>query len=284
MSVGTITGKTQVYGIIGHPVTHSFSPLMHNAAFRNLNLDHIYVAFDVLPENIQSAIQGLKSLNIKGINVTVPHKTHVLPYLDEVTTTAQRIGAVNTIKYKDGKWVGTNTDGKGFLRSLESLSFTPEHKKVVLLGAGGAARAILVALCEAKAAHILIVNRTPQKAQSLVEAFSPIFPEVQIDAVTLNDLSSASVDFLINTTTVGMKSDDSPVDLNQFSQVGYVADIIYAPAKTALLKQAETLNIPFINGIGMLLYQGCEAFEFWTGQSAPVAVMQSELLNHLNQC
>ncbi len=276
-----ITGKTQIYGIIGYPVTHTFSPLIQNAAFQAIQADAVYLAFEVHPDKLPAAIEGIRSLQVCGINVTVPHKINVVPHLDEVTATAQRIGAVNTIKNQDGRLIGTNTDGQGFIRSLSELPFIPQNKTIVILGAGGSARSILVALAEAKAEQISLVNRTISKSQQLVDEFSPIFPETQLRTEQLENLHNISIDLLVNTTSVGMDGDKSPADLNEFKMVQHVADIIYTPQQTPLLKQAKQLNIPCINGLGMLLYQGCEAFEFWTQQKAPIALMKTTLMQLL---
>ncbi|MBF0286582.1 MAG: shikimate dehydrogenase [SAR324 cluster bacterium] len=278
----SITGKTQIYGIIGYPIAHTFSPPLQNAAFQAIQIDAAYLPFEVHPKKLKAAIAGIKSLQIRGINVTVPHKVHVVPFLDEVTPTAQRIGAVNTILNNHGRLIGTNTDGQGFIRSLSELPFTPQDKTIVILGAGGSTRSIVVALAEANAKQIFLVNRTIAKAKHLVEEFSPVFPQTQLRAEQIENLYSLPIDLFVNTTSVGMEGDKSPADLNQFKILHYVADIIYTPQQTALLKQAKQLNIPFINGLGMLLYQGCEAFEFWTQQSAPTALMKTTLMKLLN--
>ena len=202
----------------------------------------------------------------------------MLPYLDEITPTAQRVGAVNTIRNDQGKLVGTNTDGLGLIRSLSELSFSAKNQTIVVLGAGGSTRSILVALAEAEAKRIFLINRTIAKAQQLVEEFSPVFPETEFQVVDLANLFHVPIDLLLNTTSVGMKNDESPVDLAQFQTLHHVVDIIYTPPQTLLLKQAEQLKIPFINGIGMLLHQGCAAFEFWTNQRAPATLMKKQLL------
>ncbi len=274
----SITGKTKVYGLLGYPVAHTFSPPLHNAAFQATHTEAVYLPFAVHPDDLKTAIEGIRSLQIAGVNVTVPHKVKVLPYLDEITPTAKRVGAVNTIRNDQGKLTGTNTDGLGLIRSLAALSFSPKNQTILILGAGGSTRSILVALAEAQAKQIFLVNRTMAKAQQLVEEFSPIFPETEIQAEVCSNLFHLPIDLLLNTTSVGMKNEESPVDLTQFQTLHHVADIIYSPQQTALLKQAEQLKIPFINGIGMLLYQGCEAFEFWTNQRAPVALMEKQLL------
>ncbi len=276
-----ITGETQIYGIFGYPVKHTFSPPMQNAAFQAVHRNAVYLPFEVHPDQLATAVEGLRSLQIAGVNVTVPHKIEIIPYLDHVTSTALRIGAVNTIRNDAGRLIGTNTDGLGFVRSLEELSFHPEGSTIGILGAGGSTRSILVALAEANAQFIYLVNRTAHRAQRLAEEFDTRFPDTQVQAVSLDQLYGLSIDLLINTTTVGMKDDLSPADLHRFHTLHHVADIIYSPSQTPLLKQAEALNIPAINGIGMLLYQGCEAFRFWTNQTAPTEIMRAQLLQLL---
>ena len=276
-----ISGTTRIYGIIGYPVEHSFSPRMHNAAFSALKMDARYLAFPVKPEQVQQALEGIRVLNISGVNVTVPHKSSVIPYLDEVTPLAKKLGAVNTILNVEGRLSGTNTDISGFVRSLGALKFSPKNKTVAVLGAGGSARAVLAGLADAGASRILIHNRTVARAESLVTEFSHNFPETQLTAVSLQTVQDSNLDLLVNTTTVGMESDESPLDLSQCVKIEHVLDLIYSPAKTRLLSQAEELSIPAVNGSGMLLYQGCDAFTFWTGKPAPENVMREQLLNLL---
>ena len=276
-----ISGTTRIYGIIGYPVEHSFSPRMHNAAFSALKMDARYLAFPVKPEQVQQALEGIRVLNISGINVTVPHKSSVIPYLDEVTPLAQKLGAVNTILNVDGRLSGTNTDISGFVRSLGALKFSPKIKNVAVLGAGGSARAVLAGLADAGASRILIHNRTAGHAESLVTEFSHNFPETQLTAVSLQTVQDSNLDLLVNTTTVGMESDESPLDLSKCVKIEHVLDLIYSPAKTRLLRQAEELGINAVNGSSMLLYQGCDAFTFWTGKPAPENVMREQLLNLL---
>ena len=167
-----ITGKTKIYGLLGDPVKHSFSPLMHNAAFKDLKIDACYAAFKVKTDHIEKALNGIRVLNISGINVTVPHKSSVISHLDEVTPLAKKIGAVNTVLNKNGYLTGTNTDISGFVRSLGDLQFSPKNKKVGLLGAGGSARAVLAGLADAGVRQILIHNRTQSRAENLVKEFS----------------------------------------------------------------------------------------------------------------
>ena len=167
-----ITGKTEIYGIIGYPVKHSFSPIMHNAAFFELKMDARYLPFSVKHENIPQAIQGIKALGIAGINVTIPHKSSIIPYLDEVTPLAKKIGAVNTVKNDNGRLIGTNTDVLGFIQSLKKLNFSPTNKIIGLLGAGGSARALIAGLSDAGASKLLIHYRTVERAERLELEFS----------------------------------------------------------------------------------------------------------------
>ena len=276
-----ISGTTRIYGIIGYPVEHSFSPRMHNAAFSALKMDVRYLAFPVKPEQVQQALEGIRALNISGVNVTVPHKSAVIPYLDEIAPLAQKLGAVNTILNLEGRLSGTNTDISGFVRSLGDLNFSPKNKTVAVLGAGGSARAVLAGLADAGASRILIHNRTVARAESLVIEFSQNFTETQFSAVSLQTVKNSNFDLLVNTTTVGMQSDASPLDLSQCLEIKHLLDLIYSPVKTRLLRQAEELDIPALNGSGMLLYQGCDAFTFWTAIPAPEAVMREQLLNLL---
>ena len=275
----SISGTTQIYGLIGYPVEHSFSPPMMNAAFSYMNLDACYLAFQVETKKVSEAIAGIRALNFAGVNVTVPHKRSVIPYLDEVSPLAKKIGAVNTISIVKGHLKGTNTDFSGFIRSLKKLNFSPKKKTIALLGSGGSARALVAGLADAGALRVMLHNRTAERAEKLVTEFSQYFPLTQLEAVSLQTIHETPLDLLVNTTTVGMFSSDLPVDLKKCRKINLLADIIYRPSQTSLLKQAEELGINAVNGIDMLLYQGCDAFTFWTGKQAPEEVMRSQLLS-----
>ena len=275
----SISGTTQIYGLIGDPVEHSFSPLMMNAAFSYMNLDAYYLAFQVETKKVSEAIEGIRALNFAGVNVTVPHKSSVIPYLDEVSPLAKKIGAVNTISNVKGHLKGTNTDFSGFIRSLKKLNFSPKKKTIALLGSGGSARALVAGLADAGALRVMLHNRTAERAEKLVTEFSQYFPLTQLESVSLQTIHETPLDLLVNTTTVGMFSSDLPVDLKKCRKINLLADIIYRPSQTYLLKQAEELGINYVNGIDMLLYQGCDAFTFWTGKQAPEEVMRSQLLS-----
>ncbi len=277
-----IKGNTKIYGIIGYPVKHSFSPKMHNAAFSELKMDATYLPFSVKPENIRQAIDGIKALNISGFNVTIPHKSSIIKYLDKITPIAKIVGAVNTVKNLNGRLIGTNTDVTGFVRSLKELNFSPSKKNIGLIGAGGSARALIVGLASSGASEIIIYNRTLKRAKKLELEFSKSFPKIKIKSVSLKKINGSCLDLLVNSSSVGMEYNESPLDLNLFHKIENVVDIIYSPTKTKLIRQAQKLGIPNINGLGMLLYQGCEAFKFWTDQPAPESIMQKQLFNSVN--
>ena len=269
---------TKLYGVLGYPVKHSLSPAFHNAAFLHCQINAAYLAFEINPDNLEQAVLGIRSLGVDGCNVTVPHKTAILPFLDELTPAVKAIGASNTIYWNGKNLVGHNTDGIGFMRSLEELHCKSDRKKILIIGAGGAARAIIYALAESGVAQLDIMNRTYQKAFELAQEFSVLFPSQKIESKTIEQLRKHSFDLVVNTTTVGMDHVSSPVDLLQFGNVGALADIIYTPKVTPFMQQAKDLKIPTINGLGMLLYQGVEAFEIWTGHKAPIDVMKHALL------
>ena len=277
-----INGNTKIYGIIGYPVKHSFSPKMLNAAFSKLKMNAVYLPFSVKPEEISQAIDGIRALNISGFNVTIPHKSSIIKYLDEITPIARKIGAVNTVININGRLIGTNTDAPGFISSLKALNFSPFNKNIGLIGAGGSARAVLVGLAESGVSRIIIYNRTLERAKKLESEFSNSFPEISIKTVSLDDIKNYHLDLLVNSSSVGMAPNESPIDLNLEHKIENIVDIIYSPTQTQLIIQAQKLGIPNINGLGMLLYQGCEAFKYWTDLPAPESTMQKQLLNLIN--
>ena len=276
-----IKGSTNIVGLIGHPVEHSFSPPMHNAAFEKLDMDYAYVAFDVNQNNLENAIKGAEALNIKGFNVTIPHKIDVMKYLDEIDEVAQLIGAVNTIDFKNLK--GYNTDGIGAVRAIEEVA-SIKNKNVLIAGAGGASRAISFYIAKYGASNLEILNRNVEKAQKLANDVinSGLIDNVGFDSINNMDLSD--VDILINTTPVGMHPnvDDVPIALaGDMHDDLVVFDAVYNPNETGLLKQAIEADAKPVYGIKMLLYQGAESFEIWTGKKAPIDVMQEALTKYL---
>lgn len=276
-----IKGSTNIVGLIGHPVEHSFSPPMHNAAFEKLNMDYAYVAFDVNPCDLESAINGAEALNIKGFNVTIPHKIEVMKYLDEIDEIAQLIGAVNTIDFKNLK--GYNTDGIGAVKAIEEVS-SIKNKNVLIAGAGGASRAISFYIAKYGASNLKILNRNVEKAQKLANdvSNSGLIDNVGSDSISNMDLSD--VDILINTTPVGMHPNIDDVPIAQSCDMHedlVVFDAVYNPNETGLLKEAIKADAKPVYGIKMLLYQGAESFEIWIGKKAPVDVMHDALTKYL---
>jgi shikimate dehydrogenase len=270
----------QLYGLVGFPVRHSLSPLMHNAAFRVLGLDAEYRLFALKEPQLRSFFEKLDQENIHGLNITVPYKEKVLPLLDEVSIEAKLIGAVNTIKVNAAGLRGFNTDGEGFLRYLkEDLGFEPRDKAIVLLGAGGAARAVAVSLCQCAPRLLAIYDTDKEKALALSGHLQANFRDIEIAAAnSLADLAIAESDLLINATPVGLKETDPPLLDDDLLRPGLlVYDLIYNPPETRLLKSARSKGCRRANGLGMLLYQGMRSFELWTGLSAPEEVMRRAL-------
>ena len=272
-------GKTFVYGIIGNPISHSVSPYMQTQAFLKLKINAIYVPFEVQKEDIPYVIKSLKSLNIKGINVTLPYKEAILPYLDEIEKDALNIGSVNTIKIENKIARGFNTDAPGFILALREEGIFVKDKNTIILGAGGTAKALGYILLKEKAKNIFLLNRTLEKAKKLKNKLQkygkvksyPLKNEIIKDLIK-------QADILINTTSIGLKKDDPYLfDYNLLKENRnlVVIDVIYF--STPLLKKASKFNLKAINGKGMLLYQGALAFEIWTGKKAPIDTMRKAL-------
>ena len=278
-----VQGTTQIYGVIGDPISHSLSPSLHNPAFAALGIDAVYVTFRVSPSSLEDALRGLLALNVQGINVTVPHKSEVFQYVDEVTDTARKIGAVNTLRNDSGHWIGENTDATGFIRSLEPLGLSLPGSSVGMLGAGGAAKGVAVGLLEAGVSRLFITNRSYDRATVLAELLKASFGQQSVSAVSLEELEKKELNLLVNTTTVGSDGHSSPAKLNRFDKLGAVTDIIYRPSRTPLLLEAEKLGLPNLNGGGMLLYQGISAFSFWTRRTAPEIIMRKALDEYLSK-
>jgi len=284
-----ISGKTRICGIIGDPVEHSMSPVMHNAAFKELGIDYLYLPFRVKQEDLKKAIEGMRALNIKGLNVTIPHKVAVTQFLDKLDPLAEKIGAVNTIVNDNGILTGYNTDASGFLQALLESEIEPEGKNMVILGAGGASRAISFILAD-RGAQPVILNRLLEFewAEELANRISHIFNK-KVRALELNRENLTRVlgeaDILVNATSVGMApdTDETPVDAELLSSGLVVFDIVYNPIKTRLLREAETAGATTIGGLDMLVWQGALAFEKWTDKKAPVDVMKREAIKLLEE-
>lgn len=271
--------------VIGHPIEHSMSPVMHNAALNELSLDYVYLAFDIPPSALEKTILGFKNSNIKGINVTIPHKEAIIYYLDKLDPLSKQIGAVNTVKNEEGVLLGRNTDALGAKQALIDAGFKIEGKKALILGAGGAARAISFALSE-KIDEIFISNRTEERAIKLAKELQD---KAKIRAIgkdmsekTLRTLAY-SVDLLINTTPVGMypEIDISPISKDLLNENLFIFDIIYNPLQTRLLKDAKEIGSKTLNGLDMFINQGALAFEWWTGKKPNVKLMKDKIIEQL---
>ncbi len=278
-----ITGKTQICALIGNPVEHTMSPAMHNAAFKKLELDYVYIAFRVEPEHLPKAVDGLRALNVRGFNVTISHKVAVIPLLDSLDPLAEKIGAVNTVVNDGGHLKGFNTDGEGFLRALAGHGVTPQEKNIVILGAGGASRAISYVLAQ-KNARLTILNRKLELdwAENIARLIKKdLKREVKVGELTPRVLSPAleKSDILVNATSVGMSpdSDKSPVPAGLLHRGLLVFDIVYNPIETRLLREARAAGAGVIGGVDMLAAQGALAFEKWTDRPAPVDLMRREV-------
>jgi len=281
------TEGSSIYGVIGDPVEHSLSPPMHNAAFKKLGLKCIYLPFRVTRRYLKSAMIGMRALNIRGFNVTTPHKTAVVEFLDELDEVAQEVGAVNTILNDEGRLIGYNTDGLGVMRALEEQREDPSDKSIVLIGAGGAGRAIAFTLAR-RANSIFILNRTQHRAVKLAKDVEQrLGKKISARSLTRNSLLEAlrDADILINATSVGMyPRTEQTVAARKVLHSGMVVfDIVYNPLKTQLLSEAEAAGAKTIAGVDMLIHQGAEAFKIWTGHSPPVEVMRRAVMKRLSE-
>lgn len=273
-----ISGKTKIIGLFGYPVEHSLSPAMHNAAFKHLNMDYCYVTFSVRPELLMDAVKAIKALNLVGVNVTVPHKENVISFLDEVSDEALSIGAINTIKNEEGRLIGYNTDGRGFIQSLSENTIHIKDKRILIVGSGGASRAIGYYLLK-ESSMIYLFDIDEKKAKLLKDYLSGIRNNVQI--VEKKDISNKdflkNIDIIINATPLGLRPDDPlPIDVSLISERHIVCDLIYK--ETSLLREASRIGCKTMDGLGMLLWQGVYAFEIWTGVMPPVEIMRKALM------
>ena len=282
-----ISSRTRICGIIGDPIEHTMSPVMHNAAFKDKGVDYVYLAFRVKKEELGKAIEGMRALNIRGFNITIPHKVAAIQYLDELDRLADKIGAINTIVNNNGVLKGYNTDATGFLQALLERGIDPKEKRAVILGAGGASRAISFVLAE-RGASLVIFNRTWDKAKVCAGRVSGIFQR-GATALKLNreNLATAlsEADILVNTTSVGMSPNDNGtlIASNLLKPSLAVFDIVYNPIKTRLQREAERAGATVISGLEMLVWQGALAFEQWTGRRAPVELMRGEVIKVLQR-
>ena len=273
-----ISGQTKITGLFGDPVAHSLSPAMHNAAFSHLNLDYVYVPYHVTPDNLKRAVNSIKSLNITGVNVTVPHKQTVIPYLDHIDKSATRCSAVNTIVNHNGTLTGYNTDGDGFIDSLKEYGFDPQDKKIIILGAGGSARAIAAALLEENVAQITLLNRTVEKAEQLAEDLGQAHSFSVIHLLSNFSPSIYCADLVVNTLSIPFKQEggDWLVDLSCAAGALFY-DLRYGKMPSDFLAYAKELKSPGLDGLGMLIHQGARAFQLFTGTQPPIDIMKKAL-------
>jgi shikimate dehydrogenase len=261
-----ITPATALCGILLHPAGHTRSPAMHNAAFSALGVDARYLAFDVAPERLADAISGARALRIRQLAVSIPHKEAVLPLLDAVDETARRIGAVNTVTLRGERLEGANTDWLGAVRALEAAGGALGGKRAVVLGAGGTARAATFGLL-ARGAHVTVLNRTPARAEALAQELGAAA------GGALDALAGLAFDVLIQTTSVGLRADASPVPAQALRPGALVLDAVYDPLETRLLRDARARGCTPVSGRTMLVEQAAEQIRLWTGLDPPVEVM-----------
>lgn len=289
-----IKGTTKLLGVIGHPIEHSLSPVMHNAALSHLGLDIVYLAFPVKPEDLNVAISGFAAVGLLGFSITIPHKQEILPLLSEVSPVAIAVGAVNTVYRTANGWGGTNTDVRGFLAPLRSLSLKTGNKHdwsqkvAVILGSGGAARAVVAGCAELGCAEIHVVGRSEQKLTEFQQSWvnSPLAVNLLTHTWEELPMLISKADLLVNATPIGMypRGDESPVNVSAMDKMPESAiayDLIYTPNPTQFLKQAQERGAIAIDGLEMLVQQGAAALEIWLQQPIPVDVMRQSLRHHL---
>ena len=284
-----VTGKTKLLGIIGDPVEHSLSPVMHNAAIANLGLDYVYVPFPVKQGDLARAIAGFSAVDLQGFSITIPHKQDIIPLLSEVSDDAVNIGAVNTVWLTETGWKGTNTDAEGFVSPLKTMSLDWQQLTAVVLGNGGAARAVIVGLINLGCSEVHVVGRNPDKLARFYQSWhhAPAIAS-KIKIHNWDNLKSLlpTTDLLVNTTPVGMspKTDASPVEASLIQKLkpnAIAYDLIYTPNPTQFLKLAQNHGATAIDGLEMLVQQGAAALKIWLQQPVPVEVMRDSLKEYL---
>ncbi len=273
-----VNGTTKLVGILGNPVSHSLSPAMHNQAFETLDMDWIYVPLPVRPDNLHEAVKGLNSLGFLGVNVTVPYKERVLPFLDELSDEAAQIGAVNTIKIFEGRLFGDNTDSQGFLNHLFEIDFNPNRCRALVLGSGGSARSVAYALAS-QGASVSVCGRNVETAGSVVNMIAKLFPDASAQFIRWKDLQdlNSEADIIVNTTPVGMAKNngESPWPRGAgFPILGLAYDLVYSPPVTRFMEQARENGVRAMHGLGLLVHQAGLSFEIWTGIPAPLEIMR----------
>jgi shikimate dehydrogenase len=285
-----VLGTTKILGVMGSPVTHSLSPVMHNAAIAALGVDYVYVPLPVVIADLATAVNGLKAIDaVQGFNLTIPHKQEIIPLLDSVSDTARAVGAVNTVKREGDNWIGTNTDIAGFLVPLLKLERNWQNTEALVLGCGGAAKAVVAACAQIGCAVVHVVGRDRAKLERFEREISSYLDKIDLRIHEWSNLSGllAIAGIVINTTPIGMSSgmvsnSDTPIGNTQMQLIppGAIAyDLVYTPRPTPFLKRAAAQGLVAIDGLEMLLHQGAIALEFWLGRQAPIEVMQQALLD-----
>lgn len=283
-----ILGQTCVFGIFGHPIAHTLSPPMQNAAFEARNLDAVYLPFEINPAYLKNAVASILPLGIKGVNITIPHKEAIIPFLDSLDEEARKVGAVNTVEVSSGRLIGHNTDGRGYVASLTALDIDLAGQRVLMIGAGGAAKGVAIAVLSSGISELILVVRRLDRGKALAERLAALFPHVPITVVGMNAerhtfQQKGRATLLINCTPLGMKRDDPvPFPPSWIEPHWVVSDLVYRPAETPLLCAAKEAGALTVSGIGMLLHQGALAFEIWTQEKAPLTVMKEALEDTLS--
>jgi len=283
----SITAQTKILCIIGHPIEHSMSPIMHNAVLQDLELDFVYMAFDVPPNRLKEAVKGFKALNVKGISVTIPLKEIIIRFLDEIDGIANKIGAINTIKNEDGVLIGKNTDAEGGRKAILDAGYEIKGKNILILGAGGVAKAICYALAK-DANKIVITNRTEVRAKKLAMELKKII-KVNAEGTNNSEITLRreikTTDILINATPVGMYPliNKSPIEKEILHNQLFVFDLIYNPLETQLIKDAKVIGCRTLGGLDMLVNQGALAFEWWTNKKPNINLMKNKIVEFLEK-
>lgn len=284
-----ITGKTQLLGVIGDPIQHSLSPVMHNAALAAMGLDYVYVPFRVQPDDLPQALTGFAAIAIQGFNITIPHKQAIMPLLAGITPLVASVGAVNTVwRDAQGQWQGTNTDVEGFITPLLAFQRDWATQKVVILGMGGSARAVVAGCAELGIQSICVLGRDPEKLSAFQQSWqhSPLSVAIEVALWPMLAEQVAKADLIVNTTPLGMhpQIDHSPLSASDAAMIQPTAiayDLIYTPSPTRFLQQAQAQGAATLDGLEMLLYQGAAALKQWVGSAVPIEVMRQALHQHL---
>ncbi len=281
-----INAQTNLTGIIGNPIGHSFSPMMHNYLYELLDLNYVYLAFDIKKKLLEDGVNGLVALGARGFNVTVPHKESILPMLDEVEKSAKIIGAVNTVLVENGRIIGYNTDITGFKKSIQDAGFDSKGKIVSVLGGGGAARAAIIGLIELGVSKVNIINRDNERAQQIITTYEKNGID-NINNILAKDVEEAikQSSLIINATSVGMKGylqSQSPLPGEYFNEEMWVCDMVYNPQETVFLSEAGRKGCKLIDGLDMLVHQGADAFKIWTNVEPPREKVKELILKYIS--